>query len=47
MVRFLISLPEGTRETLKKIACSRGQTLNGIIRQILWDWVKEQEKAAR
>lgn len=46
MVRFLISLSEDTRETLKKIAASRGQTLNGLIRQILWEWVREQEKAA-
>ena len=43
MVRFLINIPEGLRDTLKAIAQPRGQTLNGLIRQILWDWVKAQE----
>lgn len=43
MVRFLINIPEGLRETLKSEAKPRGQTLNGLIRQILWDWVKAQE----
>lgn len=42
MVRFLISVPEDLRETLKCIARPRGQTLNGLIRQILWEWVKEK-----
>lgn len=41
MVRFLINIPEDMRNTLKSIARSRGQTLNGLIRQILWEWVRK------
>ncbi len=44
MVRFLINVPEELRAILKKSAKSKGQTLNGLIRQILWDWVKAQER---
>lgn len=50
MVRFLINIPEDLRDTLRSIATPRGQTLNGLIRQILWDWAKqnpvEQDKDA-
>lgn len=44
MVRFLINIPETLREDLRKVARLRGQTLNGLIRQILWDWARENEK---
>lgn len=44
MVRFLISVPENLRDMLKENAQSQGQTMSGLIRQILWDWVKKQEK---
>ncbi len=44
MVRFLISTTDETRNELKSIANQRGQTLNGLIRQILWDWLREQER---
>ena len=43
MVRFLINITEESHETLKAAASQRGQTLNGLIRQILWDWAKKQE----
>lgn len=43
VVRFLINIPEELRNILKTHAKSSGQTLNGQIRQILWDWVKQQE----
>lgn len=44
MVRFLISTPETMRNELKEIAKEHGQTLNGLIRQILWEWVENQGK---
>jgi predicted HicB family RNase H-like nuclease len=40
MIRFLVNVPDDLHTNLRKIAKSRGQTLNGLIRQILWDWVK-------
>lgn len=45
MVRFLISTPEWLRDTLKAHAKANGQTLNGQIRQILCEWVKQQKTA--
>lgn len=45
MVRFLINIREDMRDDLRDMAQLRGQTLNGLIRQILWDWLKQQEKA--
>lgn len=44
MVRFLISIPVELREKLKRLANLKGQTLTGLIRQILWEWVESQEK---
>ena len=44
MVRFLVNVPDELHKTMKRIARKQGQTLNGLIRQILWDWLKEQEK---
>lgn len=41
MTRFLISTTEEMRDKLKILAEERGQTLSGLIRQILWDWVKQ------
>ena len=43
MVRFLISTTKELRDTLKNAANKQGQTLCGLIRQILWEWVKKQE----
>ena len=44
MIRFLIDVPEELRDILKANAKPRGQTLNGLIREILWDWVKKNEQ---
>ena len=44
MVRFLINVPEELRDILKANVKPRGQTLNGLIREILWDWVKKNEQ---
>lgn len=43
MVRFLINLPEDLRDDLRTMARPRGQTLNGLIRQILWEWIKKEQ----
>lgn len=42
MIRFLISIPEGLHRRLRDYARSKGQTLNGLVRQILWDWAERQ-----
>ncbi len=42
MTRFLISTTEEMQDILKSAADERGQTLNGLIRQILWDWVERK-----
>ena len=42
-MRFLISAPNELHQRLKAISQARGQTLNGLIREILWDWLKKNE----
>ncbi len=42
MVRFLISAPAELHRLLRETAKARGQTLCGLIRQILWDWADQQ-----
>lgn len=44
MVRFLINVPEDLRNLLRTESKKRGQTLTGLIREILWDWVKKNEE---
>ena len=44
MVRFLISIPNELKALLKNVARTQGQTLNGLIRQILWDWVERHKQ---
>lgn len=44
MVRYLISTTEELHGALKIAAQSRGQTLTGLIRQILWEWIREQKQ---
>ncbi len=39
--------PEELRLTLKGIAKQRGYTLNQLVLQILWAWVKEDEHKER
>lgn len=43
MIRFLISVPTELHELLKAAATVKGQTLNGFIRGILWDWVQSHQ----
>ena len=47
MVRFLISMTEELRNTLKYVADQRGQTLCGLIRQILWEWTESRKREER
>jgi len=44
MVRFLVSTQEEQKKALKEAAEKRGQTLNGLIRQILWDWLLTERR---
>lgn len=46
MIRFLVSVPDGLHHDLKKAAKRRGQTLSGLVREILWDWMKGQPPSA-
>lgn len=43
-MRFLISVPEHLHEALRNESRQRGQTLTGLIRTILWDWLKSNEE---
>lgn len=43
-MRFLISVPEILHKALKEESKHRGQTLTGMIRGILWDWIQEQRE---
>lgn len=45
MIRFLISVPQELHQTLREISKTRGQTLTGFIREILWDWFENQKGA--
>ena len=47
MIRFLISIPEELRNILRTEASVRGQTVTGVIREILWDWVEANRKHER
>ena len=43
-MRFLINVPETLHKALKEESKHRGQTLTGMIRGILWDWIQEQRE---
>lgn len=43
-MRFLISVPEILHKALKEESKHRGQTLTGMIRGILWDWIQAQRE---
>lgn len=44
MVRFLINIPIELRDMLRGQAKSKGQTLNGLIREILWEWSERNKE---
>nr|DAO47372.1 MAG TPA: hypothetical protein [Caudoviricetes sp.] len=41
MYQMILRIPTELKEQLKKAADERGQTLTGLIRQILWEWAEE------
>lgn len=45
MVRFLINVPDDLHRIMKEAAAKQGDTLNGLIRQILWNWYDAQQKS--
>ena len=47
MVRFLISITTEMHDILKFSAKQRGQTLCGLIRQILWEWIENRKREER
>lgn len=46
-MRFLINVPETLHERLKQASRRRGQTLTGLIREILWAWVESETSEER
>ena len=42
-----VRAPDRLRGMLKKKAEEQGQTRNGLILQILWEWVENKEEKAR
>ena len=42
-MRFLISVPEALHSGLKRHSKRMGYTLTGLIREILWDWLRQDE----
>ena len=41
--QMVLRFPTELKEALKAAAEERGQTLTGLIKQILWEWVKREE----
>lgn len=46
MIRFLVSVPDSLHWDLRAAARERGQTLNGLLREILWDWAEKNARGA-
>ena len=44
-MQILIRTPEELKNRLREKALQKGLTLNGLIKQILWDWVEKQAKS--
>lgn len=42
--RFTLRLSKHTKEQLEKQSKTMCISLNALVSQILWDWVKQQEK---
>ena len=41
-MRFLISVPDQLHAKLKAASKRRGQTLTGMIREVLWSWEERE-----
>lgn len=44
-MRFLVSMTESMHDELKQISRRRGQTLSGLVREIVWQWLREEKEA--
>mgnify|MGYP003370754380 CR=1 FL=1 len=44
MHQMILRITKETHDSLKEQAKARGQTLTGLIRQILWEWIEENKK---
>ena len=44
ITRSTLRIPEELLDGLKEIAQRKGQTLNGLIRDILWDWLERERR---
>lgn len=44
--RFTFRIPTTLMKLLREEAKNKGVSLNALILQILWDWVKEENKTA-
>ena len=44
MYQMILRIPTEMKKDLKLEAEARGQTLTGLIKQILWEWLKQSEK---
>ena len=44
ILQILIRAPQELKELLQSDAKSKGMTLNALILQILWSWVRENDK---
>lgn len=44
ILQILIRAPQELKEKLQEYAKRKGWTLNALILQILWAWVRENEK---
>lgn len=43
MYQMILRFPTELKERLKKEAVTRGQTLTGMIKLILWEWLEKQK----
>ncbi len=44
IARYALRVPEEMRKEIAKIAKEQGLTMNGLIKEILWDWIQEQRE---
>ncbi len=47
MHQMILRISIELKEKLKKAADERGQTLTGLIRQILWEWVDKNNSGMK
>ena len=45
MYQMILRIPLDMKEDLKREAEARGQTMTGLIKLIIWDWVNKNKTA--